>query len=153
MPNTPAQIGSGISVWTATAEVDESIREAAAALLGAMGQQVYVADEGYLDMATAVSGSGPAYVFSFMEALTEAAVYLGLPREISRALVVETVLGSALLVKKTGQHPGLLREMVTSPGGTTAEALLALEEGGFRASIVGAVVAAYEKAQALGEES
>ena len=153
MPNTPARIGAGISAWTATAEVDEPAREAAAALLGAMGRQIYVQDEAYMDMATAVSSSGPAYVFSFMEALIEAAVYLGLPREVSRELVLETVLGSALLAKETGQHVGQLREMVTSPGGTTAEAMLALEEGGFRASIMDAVVAAYEKAQALGEET
>jgi pyrroline-5-carboxylate reductase len=153
MPNTPARIGAGISAWTATAEVDESARESAAALLGTMGRQVYVQDEAYMDMATAVSGSGPAYVFSFMEALIEAAVYLGLPREVSRELVLETVLGSALLAKETGQHLGQLREMVTSPGGTTSEALLALEEGGFRASVMNAVVAAYEKAQVLGEET
>ena len=88
-----------------------------------------------------------------MESLTEAAVYVGIPREMARTLVVETVLGSALLAKETGQHLGQLREMVTSPGGTTAEGLLALEEGGFRASIMGAVAAAYEKAQSLGEEA
>ena len=153
MPNTPARVGAGISVWTATTQVDAPVRKTAAALLEAMGQQLYVEDEAYLDMATAVSGSGPAYTFSFMESLTEAAVYVGIPREMARTLVVETVLGSALLAKETGQHLGQLREMVTSPGGTTAEGLLALEEGGFRASIMGAVAAAYEKAQSLGEEA
>ena len=153
MPNTPARIGAGISVWTATPSVGEPARKAAAELLGAMGQQLFVSDEAYLDMATAISGSGPAYVFTFMEALTDAAVYLGVPREMAKTLVVETVLGSALLAKETGQNIGLLREMVTSPGGTTAEALRALEQSGFRAAVLEAAVAAYEKALALGEET
>ena len=153
MPNTPARVGAGISVWTATPSVDDAARKAATALLEAMGQQLYVADESYLDMATAVSGSGPAYVFSFMEAVADAAVGLGIPREMARTLVVETVLGSALLVKETGEDPTRLREMVTSPGGTTAEGLRALEQGGFRDALTGAVLAAYDKAQALGKEA
>ena len=153
MPNTPARVGAGVSVWTATPSVGASARKAATGLLEAMGQQLYVADESYLDMATAVSGSGPAYVFSFMEAMADAAVCLGIPRDMARTLVVETVLGSALLAKETGQHLTLLRETVTSPGGTTAEALRALEQGGFRASLMEAVLAAYDKAQALGEEA
>lgn len=150
MPNTPAQVGAGITVWTATKEVPEAGRAAAAALLGAIGRQVEVHDESYLDMATAVSGSGPAYVFAFMEAMTEAAVHMGLPRDMAAVLVLETVLGSARLAKETGQHPALLREMVTSPGGTTAEALRELERAGFRAAILEAINAAYRKAQALG---
>ena len=149
MPNTPARIGAGVSIWTATPTVSEAARKAAAALLSAMGTQLEVEHESYLDMATAVSGSGPAYVFAFIEALTDAAVYLGIPREMSHTLVLETVLGSAALAKETGEHPGLLREAVTSAGGTTAEALLALDRGGFRAAIMDAVVAAYRRAQTL----
>ncbi len=153
MPNTPARIGAGISVWTATARVDGPAREAAAALLEALGRQLYVEDEAYLDMATAVSGSGPAYTYSFMESLIESAVHVGIPHEMARTLVVETVLGSALLAKETGEQLGQLREMVTSPGGTTAEGLLALRRGGFRASIMDAVATAYEKAKSLGKEA
>ncbi len=153
MPNTPARVGAGISVWTATPSVGASAKKAATGLMEAMGQQLYVADESYVDMATAVSGSGPAYVFSFMEAVADAAVGLGIPREMARTLVVETVLGSALLAKETGEDLTRLREMVTSPGGTTAEGLRALEQGGFRNALTGAVLAAYDKAQALGKEA
>jgi pyrroline-5-carboxylate reductase len=152
MPNTPARVGAGMSVWTATPQVSDAAREAAASLLSTMGTQLYVAKEEYLDMATAVSGSGPAYIYLFMEALTDSAVHLGIPRDMARTLVLETVLGSATLAKETGEHPTLLREMVTSPGGTTAEALLVLESGGFRATIMEAVNAAHQKAQALGSE-
>ena len=150
MPNTPARVGAGISVWTASDSVRPEARQAAAKLLEALGRQVFVASEAYLDMATAVSGSGPAYVFAFMEAMIDAAVNLGLPQDMAQKLVLETVLGSAALAKETGEHPTLLREMVTSPGGTTAKALLVLERHGFRAAIMEAVVAAYQKAQALG---
>jgi pyrroline-5-carboxylate reductase len=153
MPNTPAQIGAGVSVWTATPKVDETAKQLATDLLSAMGQQFYVGSEAYLDMATAVSGSGPAYVFAFTEALTDAAVHLGIPGDMALKMALGTVLGSAQLMQETGKHPALLREMVTSPGGTTAEALLALDEAGFKAAVMDAVVAAHKKAQALGEEA
>jgi pyrroline-5-carboxylate reductase len=153
MPNTPAQVGAGVSVWTATAAVGKDGRDAAVALLSSMGSEFYVEDEAYLDMATAISGSGPAYVFSFMEALTSAAVELGIPREMANTMVLETVLGSALLAKKTGDDPALLRERVTSPGGTTAEALRTLERTGFRQSVLEGVMAAYRRAQELAQES
>jgi len=152
MPNTPARAGEGMSVWTATPEVGAEARHAATALLAAMGTHLYVDDEAVLDMATAVSGSGPAYVFGFMEALADAAVDLGIPREMAQMLVLQTVLGSAVLAKATGEDPALLREKVTSPGGTTAEALKALEQAGFRDIIKDAVRAAYAKAQALGRK-
>ncbi len=150
MPNTPAQIGEGMSVWTATPSVSEEARKWAAALLGALGREWYVADESYLDMATALSGSGPAYVFTFIEALVEAGVYMGMPRDMATALAVQTVAGSGALARETGQNPALLREMVTSPGGTTAEALRELERGGFRATLLEAVAAAHRKAKELG---
>ena len=152
MPNTPARIGAGISVWTATEAVAEEQKEAARVILAALGKEVFVADEKYIDMATAVSASGPAYIFLVMESLIDAAVHIGLPREMASELVLETVLGSALLAQKTGQHPVTLRNMVTSPGGTTAEGLLRLEEGGMQGILASAVIAAYEKALLLATE-
>jgi len=150
MPNTPAQIGEGISVWTATTAVTEQQKRWAASILGAMGKQIYVDDERLIDMATAVSGSGPAYLFLFVEALIEAAVHIGLPRDIAQELVLETVLGSGHLIQKSGKEPAELRRMVTSPGGTTAEALLQLEKGDFVGLLAQAVSAAHEKAKRLG---
>ena len=150
MPNTPAQIGEGISMWTCSPKVDRDMREQAGAVLSTMGPHIEVDDEKYMDMATALSASGPAYVFTFIEALIDAGVHLGLPRDIARLLALQTVIGSALLTKQTGKHTAELRDMVTSPGGTTAEALLALEQGGFRATVSNAVIAAYRKSVALG---
>lgn len=152
MPNTPAQVGEGMSVWTAAPEVSEKQREATRRILQSLGEEIYVADEKYLDMATALSASGPAYVFLFMESLIDAGVYLGLTRDMAQTLALQTILGSATLAKKSGKHPAELRNMVTSPGGTTAEALLSMEEDGFRGTVINAVVAAYEKAITLGEE-
>ncbi len=150
MPNTPAQIGEGMSVWTATAEVTEQQREWASSILGAMGKEIYVDDEKYLDMATAVSGSGPAYLFLFVESLVDAAVHIGLPRDMAQELVLETILGSGHLMEKSDKSPAELRRMVTSPGGTTAEALLQLDKGGFANLLMQAVTAAYDKAKRLG---
>ena len=150
MPNTPAQIGEGMSVWAATAEVTEQQKGWAKAILGAMGKEIYVADEGYIDMATAVSGSGPAYFFLVMESLVEAAVEIGLPRDMARELVLQTMLGSGHLVQRSGREPAELRRMVTSPGGTTAEALHILEKKGFSRLLIEAVRAAYNKAKRLG---
>lgn len=152
MPNTPAQIGEGMTVWTATEAVTATQKEAARAILSALGAEAYVAEEKYIDMATAVSGSGPAYLFLVVEALTDAAVHIGLPRAMASELVLQTVLGSVQLARSTGKHPAELRNMVTSPGGTTAAGLLALEDGGLRAILAQAVVAAYEKAKELGKE-
>jgi pyrroline-5-carboxylate reductase len=152
MPNTPAQIGEGMSVWTATAEVTEKQRERASSILGAIGREIYVDDEKYLDMATAVSGSGPAYFFLFVEALVEAAVHIGLSRNMAQELVLQTMLGSGHLIQKSGKAPAELRRMVTSPGGTTAEALAELDKGGFTNLVIKAVNAAYNKAKRLGGE-
>jgi len=151
MPNTPAQIGEGVSVWTATAEVNEQQRGWVSAILGTTGKEIYVDDEKYIDMATAVSGSGPAYVFLFVESLVEAAVHIGLPHDIAQELILETLLGSGHLIQKSGKEPSELRRMVTSPGGTTAEALLQLEKGGFSDLILQAVIAAHNKSRSLGD--
>jgi len=153
MPNTPAQIGEGMSVWTATGAVSTDAQAAAKAVLGVMGLEWQVSDEHYLDMATALSGSGPAYVFAFIESLVEAGVYMGMPRDMATTLAVQTVLGSAKLASETGDSPSLLRERVTSPGGTTAEALRELERRGFRATILEAVAAAHRRARELGAQS
>jgi len=150
MPNTPAQIGEGMSVWTATAEVTKRQREWAGSILSAMGKEIYVDGEKYIDMATAVSGSGPAYFFLFMESLVEAAVHIGLPCRMAQELVLETMLGSGHFVQRSGKPLAELRRMVTSSGGTTAEALLQLEKGGFSELVKQAVSAAYDKAKSLG---
>ena len=152
MPNTPAQIGEGMSLWTCSPQVPEAAREAARSVLGTVGKEVYVSDEKYLDMATALSASGPAYVFLFIEALIDAGVHVGLPRDMSRTLALQTVLGSAKLLEETGRHPAALKDMVTSPGGTTVEGLLALEQGGLRATVINAVAAAYERSVELGRK-
>ncbi|HID88073.1 MAG TPA: pyrroline-5-carboxylate reductase, partial [Anaerolineae bacterium] len=153
MPNTPAQIGEGMSVWTATPEVTEEQRAQARAILQALGHEIYVGDEDALDMATAVSGTGPTYVFLMMEALVEAAVHLGFSRRVARELVIQTVLGSALFARESGRHLAELRNMVTSPGGTSAEAIYQLEKGGLRTIISKAVWAAYQKSRLLGDMS
>lgn len=150
MPNTPAQIGQGMTVWTATDEVTEKQRAAVSSILGAMGKEVYVTDEGYIDMATAVSGSGPAYIFLFMESLINAAVELGLPPETAHELVLQTVTGSAEYASQSDKGLAQLREMVTSPGGTTAEAIKTLETGTFAELVKKAVAAAYRRARELG---
>ncbi len=150
MPNTPAQIGEGISVWTATAEVTEQQKEWAASILGAMGGEIFVGDEKYIDMATAVSGSGPAYIFLVIESLVEAAVHIGLPQDVAQELVLQTILGSGHFLQKSGRTPAELRRMVTSPGGTTAAALRKLDEGGFSDLLKQAVIAAYTRARELG---
>jgi len=151
MPNTPAQIGEGISVWTATAEVTGPQKGWAGSILGATGKEIYVDDEKYIDMATAISGSGPAYIFLLVESLVEAAVDIGLPRDIAEELVLQTMLGSGYLIQRSDKKPIELRRMVTSPGGTTAEALLQLEKGGFSNLLLETVRAAYNKAKELGK--
>ncbi len=150
MPNTPAQIGMGITVWTATPEVLQPQREQAEMLLGALGDQIYVDDERYLDMATALSGTGPAYVFMFMEALIDAGVHIGFSRRDAERLVLQTMRGSIEYAEKSGLHPAQLRNQVTSPGGTSAEAIYHLEKGGLRTVISQAVWAAFQRSVELG---
>jgi pyrroline-5-carboxylate reductase len=151
MPNTPAQIGAGMTVWTASRGVTEIQRAEARAILEAMGSEIYVKDEDQLDMATAVSGTGPTYIFMMMEALTDAAVHLGFSRRVAVQLVTQTVLGSAEFARQSDRHLAELRNMVTSPGGTSAEAIYQLEKGGLRTVLSKAVWAAYQKSKLLGE--
>jgi pyrroline-5-carboxylate reductase len=151
MPNTPAQIGEGISVWTASQSASPEQVELARMILGALGQEVYVEEEIYLDMATALSGTGPAYVFLFMEALIDAGVHLGFPRRIAEKLVVETIHGTLDYYTSRKIHPAALRNEVTSPGGTSAAALYYLDKAGFRTAISRAIWAAYERSQQLGK--
>ncbi len=151
MPNMPAQIGQGMSLWTATKDVGDAHREMARSILTTVGREIYVDDEKYLDMATALSASGPAYVFLFIEALIDAGVYVGLPRDMARTLALQMVYGSTRLVMDTGKHPAELKDLVVSPGGTTAEGVQALEQAGIPAAIVNAVNAAYMKSIKLGQ--
>lgn len=151
MPNTPAQIGAGMSLWTCSDGVDAAKWELTKSVLGTIGEEIYVSDEKYMDMATALSASGPAYVFLFIEALIDAGVYVGLPRDMARTLALQTVFGSTKLVMDTGMHPAELKDMVVSPAGTTAEALRVLEDKGVPAAIVSAVDAAYRKSIQLGQ--
>jgi pyrroline-5-carboxylate reductase len=150
MPNTPAQLGRGVTVWYATPEVTERQRAQAATLLGSLGMELAVDDEKLVAMATAVSGTGPTYVFLVMEALIDAAVHLGFPRHIAHDLVIETLEGSTLFAKASGLHPAQLRNMVTSPGGTSAAALHELESGRLRTVLSEAVWAAFRRTDELG---
>ena len=151
MPNTPAQIGEGITVWVASPLVSAEQLEMARRILTALGQEVYAEEENFLDMATALSGTGPAYVFLFMEALIDAGVHLGFSRRIAEQLVTQTIRGSLDYYEKRMAHPASLRNEVTSPGGTSAEALYYLEKAGFRTAISRAIWAAYERSKELGQ--
>lgn len=150
MPNTPSQIGSGVTAWIPSQSVDEDSREAVAAILGTMGTAVQLDSEEAIDMATAISGSGPAYVFLMLEAMIDAGVHLGFPRPVAQQLVEETMLGAILYARQSGKHPAELRNMVTTPGGTTASALKTLEQGGFRTVVDDAIWSAFHRAVALG---
>lgn len=151
MPNTPAQIGQGLTAWTAPPEVSEAQRAQVSQMLGTLGQEIYVPDEHHIDMATAVSGSGPGFLFLILEALIDGAVQIGMRRELASELVLQTALGSAAYARESGLHPAVLRDMVTSPGGTTAEGLRAMEQNGVRAGTMEAIIAAYRRTQELSQ--
>jgi pyrroline-5-carboxylate reductase len=153
MPNTPAQVGMGVTAWTPTTSVDADQRERAKAILGALGEELMVDDENLVDMATALSGTGPTYVFLLMEALVDAGVHLGFSRRVAEELVLRTVEGSALFARKSGRHLAELRNMVTSPGGTSAAAIYQLEKGALRTVLSKAVYAAYQRTRELGEQA
>jgi pyrroline-5-carboxylate reductase len=150
MPNTPAQIGQGMTAWTATTEVTEAQQAQVRAMLAALGREMYVENERMIDMATALSATGPTYIFLVMEALTDAGVHMGFSRHVSQELVLQTMLGSVLFAQESHKHPAELRNMVTSPGGTSAEAIYQMEKGGLRTVLSKAVYAAFNRAVALG---
>lgn len=153
MPNTPAQVAMGVTVWWATPSVSTAERERARALLAALGEELEVEQEEQVDMATALSGTGPSYIFLLMEALVDAGVHLGFSRRVAEELVLRTVEGSALFARRSGRHLAELRNMVTSPGGTSAAALYQLEKGGLRTVLSKAVYAAYQRTRELGEDA
>src|SRR5258708_3575186 len=150
MPNTPAQVGHGITAWTCAGEVSEAEREQVKDLLTALGRELFVETENMIDMATSLSATGPTYIFLVMEALTDAGVHMGFSREIAKELVQETMLGSVKFAMESRKHPAELRNMVTSPGGTSAAAIYEMEKGGLRTVLSKAVYAAYQRAVALG---
>ena len=152
MPNTGALVGKGAAAIAAGTRADESHLDLAERVLGAVGTVVRV-PEVHLDAVTGLSGSGPAYVFLLAEAMTEAGVLVGLPRATAAALVCQTLLGAATLLAETGDTPESLRAAVTSPGGTTAAGLQALEAHGVRAAILDAVEAATIRSRELGGKS
>lgn len=150
MPNTPALVGASASAFalghTATAADAALVQK----LLSAVGLSVEV-KESLLDAVTGLSGSGPAYVYQVIEAMSDGGVIAGLPRDVATRLAAQTVLGAAMMVLETGMHPGALKDQVTSPGGTTIHGLHALEKGAFRGTIMSAVQAATERAKQLGQ--
>ena len=149
MPNTPALIGAGASAYAPGKHATPEDAELAGRLLSAVGMALPI-KESLLDAVTGLSGSGPAYVYQFIEALSDGGVATGLPRDVSTRLAAQTVLGAARMILETGLHPGVLKDQVTSPGGTTIEGLHELEKGGMRAAIMNAVRAATERSRKLG---
>jgi pyrroline-5-carboxylate reductase len=151
MPNTPSQIGKGMTAWTCSETVDESHKAQVRTMLAALGKELYVETENMIDMATSLSATGPTYIFMVMEAMTDAGVHLGFSREVAKELVQQTMLGSVLFAMESHKHPAELRNMVTSPGGTSAEAIYQMEKGTLRTVLSKAIYAAYKRAVELGK--
>lgn len=151
MPNTPAQVGEGMTVWAHRLAPGGERHQLAQQILAALGREIFVEEEAYIDMATAVSGTGPAYVFLFVEALIDAGVHLGLPRRIAEEMVLQTIKGSVAFYNQNESHPARLRNQVTSPAGTSAAAIYYLEKMGFRTAISRAIWAAFTRSQELGK--
>jgi pyrroline-5-carboxylate reductase len=145
MPNTPAQISEGMTVWTSTKEIKENEKDEVKKIFSSMGKELYFEEEQYVDMATALTGTGPAYVFLFLEAMIASGVHLGFSRRDARELVYQTTLGSVLFAINSEKHTSELRDMVTSPGGTSADALYEMEKGSFRTIIEKAVYSAFKR--------
>jgi pyrroline-5-carboxylate reductase len=152
MPNTPSQIGAGITAWTCDENVSEHERNQVRRLLSALGKELFVETENMIDMATSLSATGPTYIFMVMEALTDAGVHLGFSRDLAKELVQETMLGSVKFAMASHKHPAELRNMVTSPGGTSAEAIYQMEKGTLRTVLSKAVYSAYKRAVELGKK-
>jgi len=153
MPNTPSQIGAGMTAWTCAESVSDEQKSQVKMLLTALGKELYVENEHQIDMATALSATGPTYIFMMMEAMTDAGVHLGFSREVSKELVQQTMLGSTLFAIESNKHPAELRNMVTSPGGTSAEAIYQMEKGSLRTVLSKAIYSAYKRAVDLGGKS
>jgi pyrroline-5-carboxylate reductase len=153
MPNTPALVRAGATAYAANAAATSRDRALAQSLFACAGFAWEAPEESLLDAVTGLSGSGPAYVFVFLEALADAGVRMGLPRDAAQQLAIETVLGAAQLARETGAHPAQLKDRVTSPGGTTIAGLARLEAGGFRAAVLDAVEAATKRSKELGSSS
>ncbi|NJM53910.1 MAG: pyrroline-5-carboxylate reductase [Blastocatellia bacterium] len=152
MPNTPSQIGQGMTAWTCSEKVRTEQKSQVKVLLTALGKEIYVETENQIDMATSLSATGPTYIFMMMEALTDAGVHMGFSREVSKELVQQTMLGSTLFAMESHKHPAELRNMVTSPGGTSAAAIYEMEKGTMRTVLSKAVYAAYKRAVELGKK-
>ncbi len=152
MPNTPSQIGAGMTAWTCSSEVDDGHKSKVRVLLSALGKELFVETENMIDMATSLSATGPTYTFMVMEAMTDAGVHLGFSREVSKELVQQTMLGSVLFAIESHKHPAELRNMVTSPGGTSAEAIYQMEKGALRTVLSKAIYGAYKRAVELGKK-
>ncbi len=152
MPNTPSQIGQGMTAWTGTPAVSETQERQVCAMLEALGTALRVESDRQIDMATALSATGPTYTFLVMEALIDAGVHMGFSRHVAQELVQQTMLGSVLFAKESHKHPAELRNMVTSPGGTSAEAIYQMEKGSLRTVLSKAVWAAFQRAEALGKK-
>ena len=150
MPNTPSQIGAGMTAWTCSENVSDTQRAQVKTLLAALGKELYVETENQIDMATSLSATGPTYIFMMMEAMTDAGVHMGFSRETSKELVQQTMLGATLFAIETDKHPAELRNMVTSPGGTSAAAIYEMEKGSLRTVLSKAIYAAYRRAVELG---
>lgn len=151
MPNTPSQIGAGMTAWTCAEKVSDGQKSQVKMLLTALGKELYVENEQQIDMATALSATGPTYIFMMMEAMTDAGVHMGFSRDVSKELVQQTMLGSTMFAIESHKHPAELRNMVTSPGGTSAEAIYQMEKGGLRTVLSKAIYAAYQRAVDLGK--
>ena len=149
MPNTPSLVGAGASAFCRGPHATDAHAQTAARLFGAIGQAVEV-DEKQINAVTGLSGSGPAYFYLIIEALTDGAVRVGLPRDVARTLAAQTALGAAKMVLETGEHPAALKDAVTTPGGTTIAGLAALEQAGVRSALIEAVRAACERAREMG---
>lgn len=150
MPNTPAQVGEGMTVLCHNGNMDEAAMQEIVSIFSSVGK-VEVLEERLMDAVTAISGSSPAYVYIMIEAMADAAVLCGMPRDKAYTIASQAVMGSAQMVLKTGIHPGALKDMVCSPGGTTIEAVSKLEAGGFRAALIDAVVSCCDKSARLGK--
>ncbi|HEY8369870.1 MAG TPA: pyrroline-5-carboxylate reductase [Thermodesulfobacteriota bacterium] len=153
MPNTPALVQAGATALVAGAHATESDLATAKAIFDSVGTTVVLDDEGLMDAITGLSGSGPAYIFVIIDALADAGVRVGLSRDVSLALAAQTVLGAAKLLIETGEHPGALKDKVTSPGGTAIAGLHTLEQGGLRTTLINAVEAATKRSRELGEQA